>query len=93
MGVPSIQMRHSTERPEVYDVKASIKFDPTIEDIDINEVINKVKSLKSNWKNPFGDGNSSEIIVEDLLELSKNQDFKRHKPEDYSFDVSNSFKE
>ena len=30
------------------------------------------------------------IIVEDLLELSKNQDFKRHKPEDYSFDVSNS---
>ena len=93
MGVPSIQMRHSTERPEVYDVKASIKFDPTIEDIDINEIINKVKSLKSNWKNPFGDGNSSEIIVEDLLELSKNQDFKRHKPEDYSFDVSNSYKE
>jgi UDP-N-acetylglucosamine 2-epimerase (non-hydrolysing) len=93
MGVPSIQMRHSTERPEVYDVKASIKFDPTIEDIDVNEIINKVKSLKSNWKNPFGDGNSSAIIVEDLLELSKNQDFKRHKPEDYSFDVSNSYKE
>jgi hypothetical protein len=44
-------------------------------------------------KNPFGDGNSSAIIVEDLLELSKNQDFKRHKPEDYSFDVSNSYKE
>ena len=93
MGVPSIQMRYSTERPEVYDVKASIKFDPTIEDIDINEIINKVKSLKLNWKNPFGDGNSSEIIVEDLVELSKNQDFKRHKPEDYSFDVSNSYKE
>jgi len=93
IGVPSIQMRHSTERPEVYDVKASIKFDPTIEDIDVNEIINKVKSLKSNWKNPFGDGNSSAIIVEDLLELSKNNDFKKHKPIDYPFDVSNSFKE
>ena len=93
MGVPSIQMRYSTERPEVYDVKASIKFDPTIEDIDINEIINKVKSLNPNWKNPFGDGNSSEIIVKDLLELSKNNDFKKHKPKDYSFDVSNSFKE
>jgi len=93
MGVPSIQMRYSTERPEVYDVKASIKFDPTIEDIDINEIINKVKSLNPNWKNPFGDGNSSEIIVKDLLELSKNNDFKKHKPIDYPFDVSNSFKE
>ena len=93
IGVPSIQMRHSTERPEVYDVKASIKFDPTIIDIDTDEIINKVKSLKTNWKNPFGDGNSSEIIVEDLIELSKNHDFKQHKPKDYAFDVSNSFKE
>ncbi|GIR20722.1 hypothetical protein CM15mP35_09830 [bacterium] len=29
LNVPSIQMRYSTERPEVYDVKASVKFDPT----------------------------------------------------------------
>ena len=61
MGVPSIQMRYSTERPEVYDVKASV--------------------------------NSSKIIVEDLIELCNSNDFKKHKPSDYSFDISNSFKE
>ena len=32
LNVPSVQMRYSTERPEVYDVKASIKFDPTVND-------------------------------------------------------------
>ena len=93
MGVPSIQMRHSTERPEVYDVKASIKFDPIIEEIDVNKIINKVRNLETTWRNPFGDGNSSEIIVKDLIKLSKNNDFKKHKPADYPFDVSNSFKE
>ena len=93
MGVPSIQMRYSTERPEVYDVKASIKFDPTKKNIDFNKILNDVKSLEKNWENPFGDGNSSKIIVEDLIELCNRNDLKKHKPTDYSFDVSNSFKE
>ena len=93
MGIPSIQMRYSTERPEVYDVKASIKFDPTNKNIDFNKILNDVKSLERNWENPFGDGNSSKIIVEDLIELCKSNDFKKHKPSDYSFDISNSFKE
>ena len=93
MGIPSIQMRYSTERPEVYDVKASIKFDPTNKNIDFNKILNDVKSLEKNWDNPFGDGNSSKIIVEDLIELCNSNDFEKHKPSDYSFDISNSFKE
>jgi UDP-N-acetylglucosamine 2-epimerase (non-hydrolysing) len=93
MGVPSIQMRYSTERPEVYDVKASVKFDPTKKNIDFNKILNDVKSLEKDWVNPFGDGNSSKIIVEDLIQLSKSNDFKKHKQTDYSFDISNSFKE
>ena len=28
LGVPSLQMRKSTERPQVYDVGSSVKFDP-----------------------------------------------------------------
>ena len=28
LGIPSIQMRHSTERPQVYQWGASVKFDP-----------------------------------------------------------------
>ena len=91
LGVPSIQMRLSTERPEVYDVDSSIKFDPTNSNIEFTEIIQKVKSIKPGWQNPFGDGNSSEIIVNDLIQLSKNNDFKKHNPNDYSFDTTRSF--
>ena len=91
LGVPSIQMRLSTERPEVYDVDSSIKFDPTKSNIEFTEIIQKVKSIKPGWQNPFGDGNSSEIIVNDLIQLSKNNDFKKHNPNDYSFDTTRSF--
>ena len=93
LGIPSIQMRYSTERPEVYDVKASIKFDPTVNDDSAISVINKVNGLISTkWSNPFGDGTASEIIVNDLVELSKQNNFKKHNSSDYPFDVSNSFK-
>ena len=44
LNVPSIQMRYSTERPEVYDVKASVKFDPTVND-DYYFCIDKVNGL------------------------------------------------
>ncbi len=93
LGIPSIQMRYSTERPEVYDVNASVKFDPTLDNPRISKVLSDVEVLNKNWPNPFGAGNSSEIIVKDLIQLSKNNDFKKHKPTDYSFDVTNSFKE
>ena len=93
LGIPSIQMRYSTERPEVYDVKASVKFDPTVNDDSATSVINKVNGLISTkWSNPFGDGTASEIIVNDLVELSKQNNFKKHNSSDYPFDVSNSFK-
>ena len=93
LGIPSIQMRYSTERPEVYDVKASVKFDPTVNDDSVTSVINKVNGLISTkWSNPFGDGTASEIIVNDLVELSKQNNFKKHNSSDYPFDVSNSFK-
>ena len=93
LNVPSIQMRYSTERPEVYDVKASVKFDPTVHDNNYGQIIDKVNSLKRGWKNPFGDGNSSQVIVNDLIELSKSDNFRKHLPSDYSFDTSRSFKE
>jgi len=93
LNVPSIQMRYSTERPEVYDVKASVKFDPTVHDNNYGKIIDKVNSLKRGWKNPFGDGNSSQVIVNDLIELSKSDNFRKHMPSDYSFDTSRSFKE
>ena len=93
LNVPSIQMRYSTERPEVYDVRASVKFNPTNNLVDSDEVIGAVMNLNRGWSHPFGDGNSSEIIVKDLIELSNSNTFKRHSPKDYPFDTSRSFKE
>jgi len=93
LNVPSIQMRYSTERPEVYDVKASVKFDPTVDYTNIGDTIAEISKLKRGWKNPFGEGNSSEIIVDDLIELSNTDSFRRHMPSDYPFDTSRSFKE
>ena len=93
LNVPSIQMRHSTERPEVYDVRASVKFDPTVDYANIGDTIAEISKLKRGWKNPFGEGNSSEIIVSDLIELANSDTFRRHMPSDYPFDTSRSFKE
>ena len=94
MNVPSIQMRYSTERPEVYDVGASIKFDPSSKVNNFQGYIDKVvKLVDTKWEQPFGDGKASNNIVDDLLELSDSNSFHKHNKENYSFDISNSFKE
>ena len=92
LNIPSIQMRYSTERPEVYEVGSSIKFDPSLKDHKFEEVHSKADSLKNaEWSHPFGDGTSSNVIVEDLIDLSKNNKFHMHSKENYDFDISRSF--
>jgi len=92
LNIPSIQMRYSTERPEVYEVGSSIKFDPSLKDHKFEEVHSKADSLKNTeWSHPFGDGTSSNVIVEDLIDLSKNNKFHMHSKENYDFDISRSF--
>ncbi len=69
-------------------------FDPREEIKDFEIYISKVNKLTSNeWKQPFGDGNSSEKIVNDLIELSSTDTFNKHNRDDYAYDVSNAFKE
>ena len=93
LGTASIQLRFSTERPEVYDVKSSVKFDPSEQHTDYESFISKVESLKNTkWEQPFGDGTASDKIVQDLVNLSNTDSFKKHSPSDYPFDISNSFK-
>jgi len=92
LNIPSIQMRYSTERPEVYEVGSSIKFDPTLEEQKFQDIHLMVDSLNNNkWSHPFGDGTSSKVIVEDLIDLSTNNKFHMHNKEDYDFDISRSF--
>jgi len=95
LQIPSIQLRKSTERPQVYDVGASIKFDPTkAQNYDYSAIFEKFESLYGRtWENPLGDGKASERIVDDLLDRLFNNTFERHKPENYHLDISRSFRE
>ena len=93
LGTASIQLRFSTERPEVYDVKSSVKFDPSEKHNEYESFISKVESLKNTkWEQPFGDGTASDKIVQDLVNLANTDSFKKHGPSDYPFDISNSLK-
>ena len=94
LGTPSIQLRFSTERPEVYEVNSSVKFNPSIDHNEYDSFLSKVENLiGTKWVQPFGDGTASGNIVEDLIHQSKNDTFNKHHPSDYPFDISNSFKE
>jgi UDP-N-acetylglucosamine 2-epimerase (non-hydrolysing) len=94
LQVPSVQMRHSTERPQVYDVGSSVKFDPAEpERYPADEVFRKLESLYGRrWAQPLGDGRSSERIAEDLRRRVAENDFQRHKPEHYHIPVERSFR-
>ena len=73
--------------------KATLLRHITEDNPHISKILGDVEALNKNWDNPFGRGDASETIVNDLIELSKSNNFKKHKPSDYAFDVSNSFKE
>jgi len=91
LGTPSIQMRHSTERPQVYTWGASVKFDPTIH-VDHQRTIDKVSRIASHsWTHQFGDGNSSMLMVESIEQKLKSNSLSRHDPGYYSPLSANSF--
>lgn len=61
LGVPSFQIRRSTERPEVYWNGSSIKFDPH------NDENLKVEYVFPNkWLHGLGDGKAALLIIQDL---------------------------
>ncbi len=95
LQVPSIQIRKATERPQVYDVGSSVKFDPALpEAYPVDEVYRKVEALYGRtWPNPLGDGKSSQRIADDMLTRLENGTFGRHKPGDYHLDIRRSFRE
>jgi UDP-N-acetylglucosamine 2-epimerase (non-hydrolysing) len=85
LGMPSIQMRRSTERPEVYDVGASIRFDPgddTFSQERARDVIAGAERLVNTvWQQPFGDGTASARIAEDILSRAADGRFPTHAPD------------
>jgi len=95
LQVPSLQIRKSTERPQVYDAGSSVKFDPAQpEGYPFASVYDKLEPLYGRtWEHKLGDGKASERIVADLLERMRANGFRMHLPERYHLDVSRSFRE
>ena len=95
LQVPSVQMRKSTERPQVYDAGSSVKFDPAEPDkYPASEILRKLEGLRGKrWSHNLGDGKSSERIASDLHKRILNHDFARHKPEHYHVPVDRCFRE
>ena len=94
LQVPAVQIRKSTERPQVYDVGACVKFDPTEpESYAPGAVFRNLELLHGKrWRHTLGDGNSSHRIAADLLGRLKEGSFRRHAPSDYHFDISRSYR-
>ena len=95
LQVPSLQIRKATERPQVYDAKSSVKFDPTQPDSYPHELIfQKFENLYGkHWEHNLGDGKASERVVKDLLFRLRNDGFRMHKPEDYHLKIERSYRE
>ncbi len=95
LQVPSLQIRHATERPQVYDAGSSVKFDPLRADrYPYEQVLEKFDTLYGrSWEHGFGDGHASERIVADLAQRMQEDGFRRHRPEDYPYDTRRSYRE
>jgi UDP-N-acetylglucosamine 2-epimerase (non-hydrolysing) len=82
LGIPSIQMRRSTERPQVYDAGGTVKFNPHHEYSEdyVTDTLRKFDSiLGKKWEHNLGDSNSSVRIVNDIKKLAnENQSFSNH---------------
>jgi len=95
LGVPSVQIRKSTERPEVYDACSSVKFDPEkAENYPFDVVYGKFENLYGKkWEHNLGDGNASDRVVGDLLDRLENNRFCMHRSQDYHFEIARSYRE
>jgi UDP-N-acetylglucosamine 2-epimerase (non-hydrolysing) len=95
LGVPSVQMRKATERPQVYDCGSSVKFDPaSANEYPVEDVFAKLDYLATTtWQHGLGDGNASRRIVDDLARRAREDDFRGHLPEQYHLDISRSYRD
>ena len=95
LQIPTLQMRKSTERPQVYDVGSSVKFDPAEpEKYPADVVLRKLEALYGKtWPHTLGDGKASQRIAEDLHRRVVENDFARHKPEQYHVPISRSYRD
>lgn len=95
LGVPSVQMRRATERPQVYDAKSSVKFDPSKAEKYPSAIIYQKleKILNTKWQHTLGDGQTSKRIADDLIKKVKSGQLNGHKAENYHLSIKRSYQE
>jgi UDP-N-acetylglucosamine 2-epimerase len=95
LGIPSLQMRKATERPQTYDSKSSVKFDPTRpQDYPAEVIFKKLNYLSTTkWEHNLGDGNASRRICDDIIDRLLNNKVSTHRREDYHLNTSRSYRE
>ena len=95
LGIPSIQMRKSTERPQTYDSKSSIKFDPSnASKYNFDLIFKKLEFLNNTkWEHGLGDGKASFRIYEDLTQKLLNDKVYNHLRSDYHLNTDRSYRE
>lgn len=96
LQVPSLQMRKSTERPQVYDCRSSVKFDP--DDPGRYPAVDAVHKLEAlhgtSWDHGLGDGRASQRITDDLASRMLEADgFRWHLRERYHQITDRSYRD
>lgn len=80
LQVPCVNMRKATERPQIYDARGCVKFDPDNAEKYTPEVIyRKLEMITGTfWKHTLGDGKASQRIASDIIKRVRNNLLKGH---------------
>lgn len=93
LQIPTINIRKATERPEIYDVLGTVKFDPALpKKYPIERTLKKLnKIVGTTWKQPFGNGKSSRFITNDIIKRVKSGKLRGQLPENNHLPIKRSF--
>lgn len=95
LNIPCINMRKSTERPQVYDVQSAVKFDPDQpKKYKIDIIYKKLdKIMKKMWTHNLGDGKASERIAKDIIKRLRKGELRGFLPKNNHLPIERSFME
>ena len=95
LNIPAVQIRKSTERPQVYDVKGAVKFDPDQPKKYTPDIVYKKleKITGTHWNHTLGDGRASERIAKDIIKRLRTGNIRGHLPQNSHLPIKRPFME
>lgn len=95
LNVPCINMRKSVERPEIYEVRGAVKFDPDqFEKYPPRSILKKLNAIMgTTWHHKFGHKGASKKIAEDIITRLRHNKIRGHLPENNHLPIKRSFME